>query len=438
MTVRQIALMLLDEYELGGKYINLSLNSHLADKLSDEERGFLTVLLYTTVEHKLTYDYYIGAISGRSVKEMDIHTLNILRLGFCQLIHIDSIPDFAAVNESVLLARHKGERSFVNGVLRTASRLHSEDKLPLPDREKNFARYLGVVYSYPLALVKRFISLFGEGGTEALLSAYNSLSYTDIAVNTTLISRENYLELLAQKGIKARASERSLISVRLDGSYNPKSLPGFEDGLFFVQDEICTVSAEVLEAKSGQRIIDVCACPGGKSFAAAIFTQGEGEILSFDLHRSKLSLIESGSERLRLNNIKVAPRDATDPDPALFGTADRVICDVPCSGLGVLGKKADVRYKELSLIEELPALQYSILSASANYLKAGGILVYSTCTLTPEENRGVVDKFLSERSDFESCEFALADILSEDGCFTALPNKTNTDGFFIAKLRRKI
>ena len=153
MTVRQIALSLLDEYELGGKYINLSLNSHLADKLSGEEKGFLTALVYTTVEHKLTYDYYIGSISGRSVKDMDIHTLNILRLGLCQLIHIDSIPAFAAVNETVSLARHKGERSLVNGILRTAARLFETSSLPMPEREKNSSRYLSVAYSYPLSLV---------------------------------------------------------------------------------------------------------------------------------------------------------------------------------------------------------------------------------------------------------------------------------------------
>ena len=438
MTVRQIALSLLDEYELSGKYINLSLNSHLTDKLSGEEKGFLTALVYTSVEHKLTYDYYIGSISGRSVKDMDIHTLNILRLGLCQLIHIDSIPAFAAVNETVSLSRHKGERSFVNGILRTAARLYENASLPMPDREKNSARYLSVAYSYPLSLVKYFISLYGETETEELLRAFGGEPYTDVAVNTTLISRDGYLDLLREKGIEARASDRSSISIRILGSCNPKSLPGFSEGYFFVQDEICTVSAEALEPNEGDRIIDVCACPGGKSFAAAILSGDNGEIVSFDLHLSKLSLIEKGSERLRLSSVRAEVRDAILPCESLFDTADRVICDVPCSGLGVLGKKADMRYKELSSLDELPDLQYNILSASSRYLKKGGILVYSTCTLNPKENEAVVEKFLASHPEFEALPFAFDDVRGEDGFFTALPHKTNTDGFFIAKLRRKI
>ena len=437
MTVRQIALILLDEYELGGKYVNLSLNSHLTDKLGREEKSFLTALVYTVVEHKLTYDYYIGALSGRSVKDMDIHTLNILRLGLCQIIDIDSVPDFAAVNETVALGAHKGERSFVNGVLRSAVRLYTENKLPLPDRDKNAARYLGVVYSYPRVLVKLFVSLFGEKETEELLSAFNSQSYTDIAVNTGLISREDYLARLCSEGIEARASERSAMSIRLFGSVNPRFLPGFDEGLFYVQDEICTVSAEALGIEKGDRIIDVCACPGGKSFAAAILAGSEGEVTSFDLHKSKLSLIESGRDRLRLGNIKVGACDALTPNSELFGTQDRVICDVPCSGLGVLGKKPDIRYKDLGSLEELPELQYGILCASIQYLKPGGVIVYSTCTLNPRENGDVVARFLAEHLDFEPCDFAFSDIVSEGGSFTALPHVHNTDGFFIAKMRRK-
>ena len=161
MNVRELTLTLLNDYEVSGKYVNLSLSSHLTEKLSREERGFLTALLYTVVERKITYDYYIGSISGRSLDKIDPVTLNILRLGVCQIVHIDSVPDHAAVNETVALARNPGEKSFVNGVLRQAARLKAEGKLPLPPREKKVSRYLSVAYSFPLWMVKHFISLFG-------------------------------------------------------------------------------------------------------------------------------------------------------------------------------------------------------------------------------------------------------------------------------------
>jgi len=186
MNIRQIALRILDEYELSGKYINLALSTHAADNLSRDEKAALTALLYTVVERKLTYDYYICAIAGRSDSDIDIHTKNILRLGLCQLLDMSSIPDFAAVNETVKLARSNGERSFVNGVLRAAQRRKND--LPMPPEAKNYKRYLSVKYSFPLDVVKHFDSLFGRDDTEALLRFYNETQYTDITVNMTRIS----------------------------------------------------------------------------------------------------------------------------------------------------------------------------------------------------------------------------------------------------------
>ena len=277
MTVRELALSLLSDYEVSGKYVNLSLSSHSADKLSPQERGFLTVLLYTTVERKITYDYYIGAISGRSLDKIDQVTLNILRLGMCQIVHIDSVPNHAAVNETVALARNPGEKSFVNGVLRQAARLKAEGKLPLPPREKKLSRYLSVAYSFPLWLVKHFISLYGEEATEKLLDRFNTARYTDLTVNLTKTTKENLVSLLKDAGLEPESFIDSPLTVRLPESVNPRCLPGFEDGLFFVQDAACAVSAEALEVDRGHRVIDVCACPGGKSFAAAILS-GNGEV----------------------------------------------------------------------------------------------------------------------------------------------------------------
>ena len=435
MNIRKLAVSLLAEYELGGKYVNLSLSSHMLDSLSREERAALTALLYTTVERKLTYDYYISALSKRAAEDIEPHTRNLLRIGLCQIADMASIPDFAAVNETVKLARNPGERSFVNGVLRAAVR--AKESLPLPDKDKNYRRYLSVKYSFPLPLVKLFDSILGKDGTEALLSYYNTEKYTDLAVNTLKISVKDYLVLLKERGIEASVDEITGISVRIPHSVNPEYLPGFSDGLFFVQDRACTISAFALAPKPGETVIDVCACPGGKSFAAAIIMGDGGNISSYDLHESKLSLIESGAERLGVKSLTAMQCDARTPKEELFGKADRVICDVPCSGLGVLSKKPDLRYKSEESIAALPSLQLEILCESAKYLKVGGTLIYSTCTLNTAENEDVVNDFLSQNHGYATEDFSVGELCSKAGALTLYPHISKTDGFFIAKIKRE-
>lgn len=436
MTVRELTLSLLTDCEANGKYVNLSLSSRRVDKLSGEERSFLTVLLYTVAERKITYDYYISAISGRSLDRIDPTTLNILRIGMCQIAHIDSVPDHAAVNETVALARNPGEKSFVNGVLRQAARLNKEGKLPLPPREKKVSRYLSVAYSFPQWLVKHFISLYGEDDTEKLLSHFNTARYTDLTVNLLKTDKEQYTKMLVDAGYTPISTVETKLGIRLDGSVNPKNLPGFEDGLFLVQDTACAVSAEALGVERGDRVIDVCACPGGKSFAAAILA-GNGEVTSLDIHESKLSLIEDGAARLGLTHVSVGQCDAEKPREELFGSFDKVICDVPCSGLGVLGKKPDIRHRDNQSLQNLPELQYSILSASRNYLKDDGVILYSTCTLNPEENERVVERFLEENGEFSPVDFTVGGLKSTSGMLTLVPHVHGTDGFFIAKLRKE-
>ncbi len=436
MTVRELTLSLLTDCEANGKYVNLSLSSHLTDKLSGEERSFLTVLLYTTVERKITYDYYVSAISGRSTDKIDPTTLNILRIGMCQIVHIDSVPDHAAVNETVALGRSPGEKSFINGVLRQAVRLKGEDKLPLPPRDKKVPRYLSIAYSFPLWLVKHFIGLYGETETERLLSRFNSARYTDLTVNLTKTTKEALAAALTEQGFSPASFIDSPLSLRLPGSVNPRKLTGFDEGHFFVQDAACAISAEALGISDGDRVIDVCACPGGKSFAAAILSPS-GEVVSFDIHESKLSLIEDGAKRLGLDNVRADVCDALDPRGELLDSFDKVICDVPCSGLGVLGKKPDIRYRDNSSLQNLPELQHAILEASSKYLKDGGTIIYSTCTLNPEENERVVERFLDGHKEYSAADFAVGDIRSQDGMLTLLPHIHGTDGFFIAKLRKE-
>ena len=436
MTVRELTLSLLGDYENSGKYVNLSLSSNLLDKLSKDERRFLTVLLYTTVERKITYDYYISAISGRSTDKIDPTTLNVLRMGMCQIVHMDSVPDHAAVNETVALGRNSGEKSFINGVLRQASRLKADGKLPLPPREKKASRYLSVAYSFPQWLVKHFISLYGEEDTEKLLERFNSARYTDLTVNLTKTDKQTLTAALEEQGYTPVSFVDSPLSIRLNESVNPRKLLGFDEGLFFVQDAACAISAEALGVIDGDKIIDVCACPGGKSFAAAMLSPN-GQVTSFDIHESKLSLIEDGAKRLGLNNVSSDVCDAFYPRRELFGSFDKVICDVPCSGLGVLAKKPDIRHRDNQSLQELPELQYEILKASVQYLKDEGTVIYSTCTLNPMENERVVERFLQENPGFAAVDFAVGNIASKDGMLTLIPHVHGTDGFFIAKIRKE-
>ena len=432
--IRALLLDLLLEYELEGKYINLSLNSHKADRLSAQERGLLTALLYTTVENKLRYDYYISALAKRSIEKIDVVTKNIIRIGLCQLLDMENLPPYAAINETVKLARNIGERSFVNGILRTAERNAGE--LPLPDKDKNFPRYLSVKYSFPLWIVKKYIALYGESETERLLCWFSEVAPTDLFVNTCKISVESFINKLSESGILAEKSPFSENSVRIENSIDPRKIPGYSEGEFFVQDRACSAAISLLGCKAGESVIDVCSAPGGKSFAAAIVMKGMGRVASFDIHESKLSLISDGAKRLALSSITADVCDATKPRQELFASFDKVLCDVPCSGLGVLSKKPDLRYKNPDGLDKLPDLQYEILSASAEYLKCGGRLLYSTCTLLPLENGEVVKRFLDSHPNFHTVDFYIGEEKSRDGCFTFIPHVHKTDGFFVSLLEK--
>lgn len=436
VNVREHALKLLLDYEENEKYINLSMNSRSLDTLSPIERAQLTSLLYTTVEHKITYDYLIGVFAARSVDKLSLHTKNILRLGLCQLLHIDSIPDFAAVNESVRLTKNKGERALVNAVLRRAS--DEKGNLPFPDKSKNAARYYSIVYSLPIATVRHFIAMLGEDEAVKLFQSFNRKNDTTLSVNVNKISVVGLLKILADEGYNATRATFSPISIKVNGSFDPRKSAAFSDGLMHVQDEASAISALVLSPNEGETVIDVCSAPGGKSMTMAALSSDGAKIYSFDLHESKLSLIEDSKRRLGFTCVTVAQRDATMPDTELFEKADKVLCDVPCSGLGVISKKPDLRYKDISLVgEELPPLQYKILASSSAYVKSGGTLVYSTCTLNKSENEDVVSSFLAEHPDFYAEDFTVGSLASRDGMLTLYPHIHSTDGFFVAKLRKK-
>ena len=273
------------------------------------------------------------------------------------------------------------------------------------------------------------IEKLGTDGARSLLSSAFEKKSVTVRVNSLRSTAEEVIKSVFPDG---------KISPYTDDVIDVPSLFGADmsDGRWFVQDTASRLAVSALSPKRGETVIDVCSAPGGKSFSAAIDMENEGKIYSFDLHENKINLIKSGAARLGIDIIEASCRDASEPDGSLVGTADRVICDAPCSGLGVIAKKPDIKYKDPSEIEHLPEVQLRVLKGASRYVKRGGILVYSTCTVNPDENEGVVKRFLENDPAFETEPFEAGKISAPDGMITLLPAKHNTDGFFICKMKR--
>ena len=434
MNVRKLALDTLCKCESAAQYANLALDAKVKKyNISGDDRSLFTVLVYGTIEHKLTLDYYIGKLSSLPDSKIDAQTRNILRLGLYQIIYMRT-KDHAAVNETVSLAPAKS-RGFVNAILRNYIR--KKDELALPNKSESLSRYLSVAYSYPETTCEKLCEAFGANETEALLNAMNCPPPLTLRVNTLRISRDEFLERLEENGINAEKTKLSPYGVKLTENRSYTELDSLLGGLFFVQDEASQITSAALDAQCGETVMDICSCPGSKSFGAALTMQNEGKILAFDLSKSKLPLISSGADKLGISIITAEVHDGRDFMPEYESVADRIICDVPCSGFGVVAKKPDIRYKDISAASALPKIQYDILTTAAKYLKTGGVLVYSTCTILPEENEENVKRFLAEHNDFELCPFASGSLECKAGMVTLLPHVHGTDGFFVAKLIKK-
>lgn len=436
-SAREVAFKVLKDAEKNRTYSNIAVDRALSQsELLGADRGLVTAIVMGVVERKLTLDAIISSLSQKG-EQTDSDARVLLRMGIYQLYFLDRIPDHAAVNETVALAP-KRLRGFINAVLREFLRRRESGRLEslFPSREEDMLGYLSVKYSFPKDVCAEFLKIYGIGRTEAIFEKFNSPPPLTLRINTLKISRDDYARRLREGGTDFRLSDRLENAVLLNGvAYN--ELPGVDEGWFFIQDEASQICVEALGALSGETVIDVCSCPGSKSFGSAIRMGNEGKIHSFDLHKSKLPLIERNAERLGIGIIETAERDGRNPDESLFGRADRVLCDVPCSGLGVIAKKPEIRYKSISEFERLPEIQYEILSASARHVRKGGILVYSTCTVLPRENRENVERFLSEHKDFEAVDFRVGELLSAGGMLSLSPDTDGTDGFFVAKMRRK-
>ena len=438
MNLRKIALDLLDLQEKSGQYSNIAVdNAVRREGLDGKDSRLLSALVYGVIERRITLDFIIDSLSSLPPSKIERTTRNILRMGLYQLIWLDRIPAHAAVSESVSLC-NKRSRGFVNALLRGFERKRGDDlaaSFDFPKKERDPIAYLSVTYSYPTILCQKFCDIFGFDKTEAILRAWEKTPPTTLRVNPLKNTREELFESLSERGVDASLTANAPHGIRTFGA-SPAEL-GLSEGLCFVQDEASQICVAALGARPGETVLDICACPGSKSFGAALDMNNEGQILSFDLHENKLSLITKGAEALGISIIKTAARDGRDFDPALEAKADRIICDVPCSGFGVVAKKPEIRYKDPADSAALPDIQLAILKNATRYLKAGGTLVYSTCTIFPEENEQNVARFLESTPDMIPCDFTVGNISSKNGMLTLLPSEHGTDGFFIAKFTRK-
>ena len=446
LNVREMALEILLEVEKSGAYPNVLLKQTL-DKylyMEKQERAFLTRLVEGTVERKLTLEYYVNKVSKTPVGKMKPVIRCIMRMAVYQIFFMDSVPDSAACNEAVKLAQKKGFhtlKGFVNGVLRNLSR--QKELIVLPDEEKEPVKALSVQYSVPEWLVEKISKDYGvEAAKNMFASLYENVGSITIRVNNSKISTEECTELLKKEGVQVEKAVYVENALEISGYDSLAFSESFQKGYFQVQDVSSMLVGLAAAPTAGAQIIDICAAPGGKSIHAADLLNGTGHVEARDLTDYKVGLIEENISRCGFSNITAKRMDACVLDEQSRESADVVIADLPCSGLGVLKKKSDIKYRmSQSQIEELVELQRTILINAVNYVKTGGTLVYSTCTVAKEENDQQVDWILEH---LPLKLVSLKDCISEEllkntdreGCLQLLPGREKTDGFFLAKFQK--
>lgn len=439
MDAREVALLTLFACERQGAWSDGHLKKQIREARLDARDGALATRLCAGVlQNRMLLDFYIDSFSTVKTSKLEDKVLLSLRLGVYQLLFTDRIPASAAVNTSVCLAkkyaRNPRAAGLVNGVLRTIAR---QDTLPEP--QGSLSERLAVRYSHPLWLTEAFLDRLGTSQAEALLAANNAQPPIFAQVNRIKITSESLALRLEGEGVTVSVHPWLPDCLTLSGTGDMERLPSFQEGLFTIQDPAAKLAVLAADVRPGLRILDVCAAPGGKSFAAAIAMEGRGEVVSCDIHPHKRALIEKGAQRLGLSCITARTMDAKTFEPEYESAFDLVIADVPCSGLGVIRKKPDIRYKAPEPLRDLPAVQRAILENVSRYVKPGGQMLYSTCTLLERENEAVIHSFLDNHKSFTEECFQLPGPIGETkrGMCTLWPHLHDTDGFFIAKLRRE-
>lgn len=420
-----------------GGFSNIVLDALLSGAhLEHRDKAFISVLFYGTLERRITLDKIIKKYSSKPLESLEPEVLECLRIGFYQLIYMNSVPDMAAANETVEAVKELGfvkASGFVNGIMRSFIR---------DGKKFDFSRLdkigrLSAEYSAPIWLCKKWCYEYGDEKTEAALKASLGAVPIFARVNTVKTTSEKLLSILEEENVKAEHIEETENSIRIY-SAAPQSTKAYKNGLFHVQDISSQLCAKAVGAQKGERVLDVCSAPGGKTFTVAQLMENQGEIVACDLHPKRAGLVKSGAERLGLKIVTAKANDATVFNEKM-GTFDRVLCDVPCSGLGVIRRKPEIRFKDPAEISSLPKIQYKIASTSAGYLKNGGTMIYSTCTLSKEENEQVVKRLIAEDGLVPAELPEELKKYSKDGfSVTLMPGEINSDGFYFAKLRKEV
>ena len=436
MGARETALNALIACRKDGAWSNGVLKDYIQrDRLDSRDAALATRLCYGVLQNRGKLDFYLQQLLTGKLKDLHPAARDILHLGLYQIYEMDKIPESAAVNESVTLAKKYCKNpkvfSLVNGVLRNAVRTKGTLKEPVSYADR---------YSHPDPLISLLKKDLPKGKLEPMLIANNEAPQTVVQVNTLKITAEALIARLEAERVTAQPHGWMTDCLVLSGTGNLENLTSFKEGLFYVQDPAAKLSVQCAKLpKEDIRVLDCCSAPGGKSFAASIAMEGKGQITSCDVHYHKVGIIENGAERLGITNITARQQDATVRVPEWEEAMDVVIADVPCSGLGIIRKKPDIRYKDLTELDALPALQLAILENQAAYVKKGGVLIYSTCTVLKRENEDIVRAFLEKHGDYELEPLDLPAVFpkNETGMLTLIPGEYDTDGFFISRLRRK-
>ncbi len=422
---RKTAYLTLMDVETKKAYSNMALNHNIIISKPDNQ-SFVREMVYGVLENKYYLDYIIKQFIHTPIEKMKSADKMILRLGIYQIGFMNSVPEYAAVNESVILAKKycKGRAGFINGVLRHYIR--EKDAVEFPKREDDLIEYLSVKYSYEKWIIEEWLTRYDEEFVEQLLEAGNRTPDLVLRVNTLKNEKDVLKARMIENGYEAKDGHICKQAIHVKGSKILKT-KAYERGLFSVQDESSMLVVNIMDPKPGDYIIDTCAAPGGKTLAMAEKMENQGKISAWDVYRRKLNIIDKEAARLGIDIIETNPWDGTNLNSELIMKADKVLVDAPCSGLGVIRRKPEIKYKELTTeLKDLPKKQRAILETSSRYVKPGGVLVYSTCTVTTEENENVVKDFLTSNPEFEQVEI-----------LQLLPNVNDTDGFFICKMVRK-
>ncbi|TJX16169.1 16S rRNA (cytosine(967)-C(5))-methyltransferase RsmB [Tissierella creatinini] len=439
INARDLALKILLEIHEKKGYSNLSITKHINEKISQQDENLIREIVYGILENQLYIDYIISKSSKIKVNKIHPAILEIIRIGIYQIAFMDRIPNSAAVNESVNLAKkygHKGTVGFVNGILRSISR----DQGILTIDVKDEIKYFSIKYSHSEDLVKRFIKDFGSKFTEELLKANNSKPLLNIRVNTLKIDKDALKRKLEEKGFIISFGQFANDALIVHNPVRITNLDEFKNGEFTIQDESSMLVGQLLEPKEGALVLDLCSAPGGKSTHIGQYMKNKGLIISRDIFAHKIKLIESNAKRLGINIIKTEVFDALDLDKDLLEKVDYLLVDAPCSGLGLIRRKPEIKWNRTSDdIDDLARLQENILEVAKHYVKKGGVLIYSTCTILDQENKALVEKFLANNRNFKPVVLDDPNLNNKfetlnEGYIQLYPNKHNTDGFFIAKM----